>query len=69
MFALADAIVAMNMPLALDILHRLKETSKVDAWIPGFIGTLRNHLYIKYLQHLGTSESNTSKLLQKDVYK
>ena len=69
MFALSDAIVAMNMPVALDILHRLKETSKVDAWIPGFIGTLRNHLYIKYLQHLGTSESNTSKLLQKDVYK
>ena len=69
MFALSDAIIALDISLALDILHRMADTSKVDAWISGLIGTLRNHLYIKYLRHLGASESTTSRLLQKEVYK
>ena len=69
MFALADAIISLDITLALDILHRMADTSKVDAWASGLIGTLRNHLYITYLQHLGMSASNISRLLQKYDYK
>lgn len=55
-FAFADAIMAMNIVLSLEILHRMASTSKVDEWIGGLIGTLRNSLYIKYLKHHGASE-------------
>lgn len=31
-FALSDAIAAMNIPLALDIVKRIGTTSRVDEW-------------------------------------
>jgi hypothetical protein len=69
MFALADAIISMNISLALDILHRITQTSKVDEWFSGLIGTLRNTLYIKYLKEHGTSENMIGQILNKQVYK
>ncbi|MBC7503977.1 hypothetical protein H7169_03320 [Candidatus Gracilibacteria bacterium] len=69
MFALADAIIAMNILLALDILHRLSSQTKVDEWLGSLIGTLRNILYIKYLKQHGASESMIEQILQKQVYK
>lgn len=37
MFALVDAIMAINIPLALDIFHKISTTNKVDAWFGGFL--------------------------------
>jgi hypothetical protein len=37
MFSFVDAIMAMNIPLALEICHRISSTSKVDEWFGGFI--------------------------------
>lgn len=68
MFALADAIISMNIRLSIDILHRISTTNKVDAWLGGFIGTLRNHLYIKYLKQHGASEGEVARSLQKEPY-
>lgn len=68
MFALADAVMTMGITRALDILHRLAMTTRVDEWIASLIGTLRNHLYAKYLQSLGQRESETSQILQRAVY-
>ncbi len=64
MFALADAIMAINIPFALDILHRISTTSKVDEWFGGFMGTLRNSLYIKYLKYHGSSESEIASIVK-----
>lgn len=63
MFALADAIISMDIAFALDILNRLSSQTKVDEWLSGLIGTLRNTLYIKYLKKHGTSESMIAQIL------
>ncbi len=58
----------MNIRLSMDILNRISTTSKIDAWLGGFIGTLRNHLYIKYLKQHGANESEVARSLQKEPY-
>ncbi len=55
-FTLIDAIMATNIDLALEILHKITITNKIDEWLNGFISNLRNQLYIKYLKHHGSSE-------------
>ena len=57
MFALVDAVVAMDISLALDILHRITATSKVDEWLGSWMGSIRNTLYIRYLRDHGERES------------
>jgi DNA polymerase III delta subunit len=67
-FAFADAIMAMNIPLSLEICHRISSSSKVDEWIGSLIGTLRNTLYIKYLKHHGSSEFEIANIVKIHPY-
>ena len=67
-FALADAIVNMNIPLSLDILKRISSVGRVDEWISWLIGSLRNILYIQSLRSFGVSESEIATLIQAHPY-
>ncbi len=37
MFAFVDAIMAMNIPLSIEICKRISSSSKVDEWFGGFV--------------------------------
>ncbi len=67
-FALSDAITAMNISLALDIVRRIATTSRVDEWWGWLIGSLRNILYIQSLKASGSSEWEVTTLLQMHPY-
>jgi DNA polymerase III delta subunit len=58
MFALADAVVSMDIARSIDILHRITATTKVDEWFGSWMGSLRNTLYIRYLREHGERESD-----------
>jgi hypothetical protein len=58
MFALSDAVISVDIGLALDILHRITQTSKVDEWIGSWMGSIRNTLYIRHLREYGERESD-----------
>ncbi len=58
MFALTDAVMSMDIVRALDILHRITATTKIDEWFGGWMGSLRNTLYIRYLREQGERESD-----------
>jgi DNA polymerase III delta subunit len=58
MYALSDAVMTMNITLALDILHRITQTAKIDEWFGSWMGNLRNTLYIRYLREHGERESD-----------
>ena len=68
MFALSDAIISMDIALALDILHRLTATSKVDEWLGSWMGSLRNTLYIRYLRTHGEGESDIIDITRLNPY-
>lgn len=67
-FALVDAIMAINIPLALDIFHKISTTNKVDAWFGGFLWSLRNTLYIKYLKHHRMTEWEIANIIKIHPY-
>ena len=68
MFALSDAIISMDIALAIDILHRLTATSKVDEWLGSWMGSLRNTLYIRYLRLHGERESDIIDITRLNTY-
>ncbi len=68
MFALSDAIIALDISLALDILHRLTATSKIDEWLGSWMGSLRNTLYIRYLRSHGERESDIIDITRLNPY-
>lgn len=68
-FSLIDAIMAVNIHLSIEILHRIISTSDVDNVLRSLISLLRNNLYIKYLKHHWSSESDIVNILKIHPYK
>lgn len=68
LFSLVDAIMWLNINLALAIFHRITNTNRVDEWFGSFVGLLRNNLYIKRMKDMGESENEIWNLLKIHPY-
>ncbi|MBX9808976.1 hypothetical protein K2X92_01125 [Candidatus Gracilibacteria bacterium] len=68
LFSLVDAIMGLNIPLALAIYHRVTATNRIDEWFGSFVGLLRNNLYIKRMKDMGESENEIANLLKIHPY-
>lgn len=68
-YALIDAIMSINIHLSIEILHRITSTSKSEDVLKSLISLLRNNLYIKYLKHYGSTESEIVNILKIHPYK
>ena len=59
MFTLVDAIMAIDISLALNTLHKIASANKVDEWLGGLISNVRN-----YLKHHGSSEKEIIEIVK-----
>ena len=64
MFTLVAAIMAIDISLALNTLHKIASANKVDEWLGGLISNVRNYLYIKCLKHHGSSEKEIIEIVK-----
>jgi DNA polymerase III delta subunit len=63
-FDLIDTINAGNAKKSIEIFRKILETTKIRELLPSLIGLMRNSLYIKYLHHIGTRESEIPQVIK-----
>jgi DNA polymerase III delta subunit len=63
-FDLIDTINVGNVQKSIEIFRKILETTKIRELLPSLIGLMRNSLYIKYIYHLGTRESDIAQVIK-----